>query len=393
MKSIQYLILSAIACLSFAGCDAPLNRLPAEQAQANGDTRQFERFALPALSPSDTGSAQGALKAKERRFKLEDEQNTIDIFGAAAPGTVHVTQKQIQRTCWQAVEIPAGTGSGFIWDKSGHIVTNYHVIKNASSLTVTLFNHKSYPARIVGVEPKKDIAVLKIDAPAKELTPIPLPEDNYEIAVGQKALVIGNPYGFDHTLTTGIISAIGRDQLGVGGVTIKDMIQTDASINPGNSGGPLLDSSGKLLGMNTMIFTTSGANAGIGFAVPFMTIKRVVPQIIKTGRAQQIGLGISLLQPSDAAYIARAYGIKGVIIKAVAENSPAAKAGLKGLSQNSDGVYLGDVILSIDGKPVANYNDLYTELDSHNPGDKVNVKIKRDQKEITVPVELFILPD
>ena len=292
-----------------------------------------------------------------------------------------------------------GAGSGIILSEDGYILTNNHVISGVDKITVYIMPEEAnaeevtYEATLVGTSESNDIAVLKIDAPAKELTPIPLPEDNYEIAVGQKALVIGNPYGFDHTLTTGIISAIGRDQLGVGGVTIKDMIQTDASINPGNSGGPLLDSSGKLLGMNTMIFTTSGANAGIGFAVPFMTIKRVVPQIIKTGRAQQIGLGISLLQPSDAAYIARAYGIKGVIIKAVAENSPAAKAGLKGLSQNSDGVYLGDVILSIDGKPVANYNDLYTELDSHNPGDKVNVKIKRDQKEITVPVELFILPD
>lgn len=362
-------------------------------AQTDAPQPQVERFALPALSPSDTGSAQNALKAKERRFRLEDEQNTIDIFDAAAPGTVHVTQKQIQRSFWQAVEVPAGTGTGFIWDKSGYIVTNYHVIANASSLTVTLYNHKSYPARIIGTEPKKDIAVLKIDAPAKELTPIPLPEDSYEIAVGQKALVIGNPYGFDHTLTTGIISAIGRDQIGAGGVTIKDMIQTDASINPGNSGGPLLDSNGKLIGMNTMIYSTSGANAGIGFAVPFMTIKRIVPQIIKTGRAQQIGLGISLLQPRDAAYIASMYGINGIVIQAVAENSPAAKAGLKGLSQTANGVYLGDIILSIDDKPVSNYNDLYTELDSHKPGDKVNVKIRRDQKELTVPVELFVLPE
>ncbi len=393
MKSVHHLMLSALACLSLSACTPMQQAHSDHSAEIDTPQPQVERFALPALSPSDTGSTQNALKAKERRFRLEDEQNTIDIFDAAAPGTVHVTQKQIQRSFWQAVEVPAGTGTGFIWDKSGYIVTNYHVIANASSLTVTLYNHKSYPARIIGAEPKKDIAVLKIDAPAKELTPIPLPEDSYEIAVGQKALVIGNPYGFDHTLTTGIISAIGRDQIGAGGVTIKDMIQTDPSINPGNSGGPLLDSNGKLIGMNTMIYSTSGANAGIGFAVPFMTIKRIVPQIIKTGRAQQIGLGISLLQPRDAAYIASMYGIDGIVIQAVAENSPAAKAGLKGLSQTANGVYLGDIILSIDDKPVSNYNDLYTELDSHKPGDKVNVKIRRDQKELTVPVELFVLPE
>lgn len=388
MRSFQHIILATLACLALSGC----NLQQSHQENAEEQHVQVERFALPALNPSDS-SAKNALQSKERRFRLEDEKNTVEIFEAAAPGTVFVTQKQIQRTFWQAIEVPAGTGSGFIWDKSGYIVTNYHVIANATSLTVALFNHKTYPARIVGAEPKKDIAVLKIDAPANELTPIPLPEDDYEIAVGQKALVIGNPYGFDHTLTTGIISAIGRDQIGAGGVTIKDMIQTDASINPGNSGGPLLDSSGKLLGMNTMIYSTSGANAGIGFAVPFTTIKRIVPQIIKTGHAQQIGLGISLLQPRDAAYIASVYGIKGIVIQDVAENSPAAKAGLKGLSQNNGGIYLGDVILSIDGKPVSNYNDLYTELDSHKPGDKVNVKIKRDQKELTVPVELFVLPD
>ena len=289
----------------------------------------------------------------------------------------------------RATEVPSGSGSGFIWDTDGHIITNYHVIDGSSHLTVTLYNQKTYPAKLVGGEPKKDIAVLKIDAPADELTPIPRPDDTYELAVGQKAIAIGNPFGLDHTITTGIISAMGRDQLGYGGVTIRDMIQTDASINPGNSGGPLLDSSGQLIGMNTMIFSKSGASAGIGFAVPFSTIKRVVPQIIRTGKAQQIGLGISILP--DA--IARRNGIQGVIVRQVANNSPAARAGLRGVEQNYRGTYIGDVIVGIDDKKVTNYDTLYNALDTHQPGDTIQVKIRREGKIISLPVELYVLPD
>ena len=221
------------------------------------------------------------------------------------------------------------------------------------------------------------------------MTPIPRPDDTYELAVGQKAIAIGNPFGLDHTITTGIISAMGRDQLGYGGVTIRDMIQTDASINPGNSGGPLLDSSGQLIGMNTMIFSKSGASAGIGFAVPFSTIKRVVPQIIRTGKAQQIGLGISILP--DA--IARRNGIQGVIVRQVANNSPAARAGLRGVEQNYRGTYIGDVIVGIDDKKVTNYDTLYNALDTHQPGDTIQVKIRREGKIISLPVELYVLPD
>ncbi|MBS7379929.1 MAG: trypsin-like peptidase domain-containing protein [Bradymonadales bacterium] len=399
MKHLTYLIV--LACMPFiscAGCQKDqVAAAPSEMPHAQVDAIDM---AKDKAEVDDAPIVQdNAIKLyakddrtkKERRFRIEDEQNTVDIFDNAGPGTVFVTQNQIVRDRYtmRATEVPSGSGSGFIWDTDGHIITNYHVIDGSSHLTVTLYNQKTYPAKLVGGEPKKDIAVLKIDAPADELTPIPRPDDTYELAVGQKAIAIGNPFGLDHTITTGIISAMGRDQLGYGGVTIRDMIQTDASINPGNSGGPLLDSSGQLIGMNTMIFSKSGASAGIGFAVPFSTIKRVVPQIIRTGKAQQIGLGISILP--DA--IARRNGIQGVIVRQVANNSPAARAGLRGVEQNYRGTYIGDVIVGIDDKKVTNYDTLYNALDTHQPGDTIQVKIRREGKIISLPVELYVLPD
>lgn len=399
MKHLTYLIV--LACMPFiscAGCQKDqVAASPSEMPHAQADAIDM---AKDKAEVDDAPIVQdNAIKLyakddrtkKERRFRIEDEQNTVDIFDNAGPGTVFVTQNQIVRDRYtmRATEVPSGSGSGFIWDTDGHIITNYHVIDGSSHLTVTLYNQKTYPAKLVGGEPKKDIAVLKIDAPTDELTPIPRPDDTYELAVGQKAIAIGNPFGLDHTITTGIISAMGRDQLGYGGVTIRDMIQTDASINPGNSGGPLLDSSGQLIGMNTMIFSKSGASAGIGFAVPFSTIKRVVPQIIRTGKAQQIGLGISILP--DA--IARRNGIQGVIVRQVANNSPAARAGLRGVEQNYRGTYIGDVIVGIDDKKVTNYDTLYNALDTHQPGDTIQVKIRREGKIISLPVELYVLPD
>ena len=368
------------------------------QGQQDAAVKPAQMEPLPAptyaQSSPDSGKSHftgGSRGSKERHFKLEDEQNTVDIFHAAAPGTVFVTQNQVVKD-WRtarAMEVPAGSGTGFVWDKSGHIVTNYHVIDGGASLTVTLYNQKTYPARLVGGEPKKDIAVLKIDAPSSELQPVKLPEDGYELSVGQKTIAIGNPFGLDHTLTTGIVSAMGRDQPGYGGVTIRDMIQTDASINPGNSGGPLLDSSGQLIGMNTLIYSKSGTSSGIGFAVPFMTIKRVVPQIIKTGHVQQIGMGVSILPD----YVARQHGIKGVIVRAVSDNSPAKKAGIKGLTSGNGGTFIGDIIIGIDDKNIGNYDDLYNILDEHKPGDKVTVKVRREGEVLSIPVELFVLPE
>lgn len=340
-----------------------------------------------------TGGRVGGSSVVSRDIQLrtEDEKNTVDVFHGAAHETVFVTQNRVVGDFWtnRAMEVPAGSGSGFIWDKSGHVVTNYHVIDGGATITVTLYNQKTYPARVVGGDKKKDIAVLKIEAPSGELVPIRVPGEKYSLAVGQKAIAIGNPYGLDHTLTTGVVSALGRDQPGYGGVTIHDMIQTDASINPGNSGGPLLDSSGQLIGMNTMIYSKSGASAGIGFAVPFTTIKRVVPQIIKTGKVAQIGLGITILPDS----VARQHGISGVIIRGVGNETPAGKAGLKGLTTDGQGIYIGDVIVGIGKREVTSYDDLYGALDEHEPGERVEVRVRRDGKIEKVEVELFVLPE
>jgi S1-C subfamily serine protease len=322
---------------------------------------------------------------------IEDEQNTIDVFRAAAPATVFVTQKR-QVTNWsQVVEVDSGTGSGFIWDDRGHVVTNYHVIDGARSLTVSLQGDLEYTATLVGGDPRKDIAVLKITDPAarEHLVPIRRPQD-HTVQVGQKAIAIGNPYGLDHTLTTGVVSALGREVIGYGSVTIKDMIQTDASINPGNSGGPLLNSRGELIGMNTMIFSQSGSSAGIGFAVPVATIERVVPDIIDNGYVTQVGLGVTIVE--DA--LARRAGIKGVVIKEIIPGSPAASADLIGLRQGRRGTLTlpGDVIVRIGDSNVSSYNDLYTALDGRRPGEIVTITVVRDSQRRTVDLELYELP-
>jgi S1-C subfamily serine protease len=273
-----------------------------------------------------------------------------------------------------------------VWDKKGHVVTNFHVVDGARSLTVSLHNQRTFPARVVGVEPRKDIAVLKIEAPADLLVPVQLPNKAEELEVGQKVIAIGNPFGLDHTVTTGIVSALGREVQGAGGVGIRDMIQTDAAINPGNSGGPLLDSTGRLIGMNTMIFSRSGAWAGIGFAVPAKTIARIVPQIVATGRAEQVGLGIRI---DPQRRLERRARVSGVVVISVEPDSPAAKAGLKGMVQTPDGIRLGDVIVGIGNEKVADYDDLYNALDRFKVGDKVDVKLMRDGKPLTLTIALI----
>lgn len=331
--------------------------------------------AIPPLSPS---------------ARLEDEQNTVAVFKAASSSVVFVTQTRMRVDYWQGseVEVPAGSGSGFLWDDKGHIVTNFHVVDGAQTVTVTLEGTKTFDAKVVGTDPRKDIAVLKIDAPKALLTPIQLSAAAPELQVGQKTIAIGNPFGLDHTLTTGVISAIGRQVRGAGGVTIRDMIQTDAAINPGNSGGPLLDSSGRLIGMNTMIYSQSGQSAGIGFAVPASTISRVVPQIIATGRAEQVGIGINI-DPSGR--IERRLGIKGVVILDVTESGPAAKAGLSGVRREDRSIVIGDIITAVDGKPVADYDSLYNTLDLHKAGDKVKLTIQREKATRQVELDLVLL--
>jgi S1-C subfamily serine protease len=320
---------------------------------------------------------------------IEDERNTIAVFEAAGPATVFVTQSQAVRNRFTARvdQLPAGSGSGFIWDGEGHVVTNFHVVAQGQSFTVALDDGKIFTATLVGGDPNRDIAVLKIEGKDRDLTPVSLLPPEQHLVVGQKALAIGNPFGLDHSLTVGVVSALDREVVGFGGVTIRDMIQTDASINPGNSGGPLLDSGGRLIGMNTMIFSKSGASAGIGFAVPVSTIRRLVPEIIQFGKPRRAGLGIEIVGD----HIARRAGIEGVAIREVRPEGPAAKAGLHGLSVKDDQVVLGDVIVGIDDYPVENYDDLFNALDHFGPGDSVGVKVRRAGEIFVIPVELTLL--
>jgi S1-C subfamily serine protease len=321
--------------------------------------------------------------------RIEDERNTIAVFKTAAQSTVFVTQTRVVEDYFAGTlqEVPAGSGSGFVWDDQGTVVTNFHVVEGARTVTVTFHDQQTFEAKVVGLEPRKDIAVLKVTAPAKLLAPIHVAKGE-QVEVGQKAIAIGNPFGLDHTLTTGVISAIGRQVQGAGGVSIRDMIQTDAAINPGNSGGPLLDSTGQLIGMNTMIFSKSGSSAGIGFAVPVGTISRIVPQILRTGRAEQVGIGIGA---DPLQKLERRLGLEGVIILQVPEGSAAAAAGLRGLTRTRRGLALGDVIVGIDGVRIQHFDDLYTALDQHKADDTVKLTVLRGEGTVTLTIKLAVL--
>ncbi|MBL9101781.1 MAG: trypsin-like peptidase domain-containing protein [Myxococcales bacterium] len=353
-------------------------------------TPQAPAAVLAAPTPAaPTATTTPVVTRPSPRARLEAEQNVIDVFRAAAPATVFVTQKRVVRD-WsmKALEVPAGTGTGFLWDAAGHVVTNYHVIDSGRTrgrYTVTLHSQKSYDAELLGGDPNKDVAVLKLIGCDEPLTPLPVLPPEHKLEVGQTAIAIGNPFGLDHTLTTGVISALGREVQGYGGVTIRDMIQTDASINPGNSGGPLLDSGGYLIGMNTMIFSKTGSSAGIGFAVPVSAVRRVVPQIIASGRVQHPGIGI---QPLPDAYAARA-GVRGVVVMRVMPGSPAAQAGVLGLTETREGdILLGDIIVGINEHAVEDFDDMYQAFDRYNIGDEVTLTVVRAGQRASVKLKL-----
>lgn len=316
----------------------------------------------------------------------EEEQNTISVVKNSANSVVFITNIQLVRDFfYQEEKIARGTGSGFVWDNRGHIVTNYHVIEDGDIFAVTLPNQQQRKARLVGKEKNKDIAVLRIEGDVQDLMPLRAGVSK-TLQVGQKAVAIGNPFGFDHTVTSGIVSALGRQMMGIGGVTIRDMIQTDASINPGNSGGPLLNSDSELIGMNTMIYSQTGTSSGIGFAVPVDTIKKIVPQIIKYGKVIRPGLGISPLPPRYA----QRMDIEGVIVWEVSPNSPAYRSGIRGLGRDRYGEWhLQDIIVGIDNYKIASYDDLYNTLDNFRVGDTVTLKLIRDGKQRQVKVTLL----
>jgi S1-C subfamily serine protease len=316
-----------------------------------------------------------------------DERATIDLFRAVSPSVVYITTLTRDIFSLNLFEIPQGAGSGFIWDQDGHIITNFHVIQGASAARVTLADHSVWDAQLVGIAPDQDLAVLYIAAPQSRMPPIAV-GTSADLLVGQKAFAIGNPFGLDQTLTTGAISALGREITAVTGRTIAGMIQTDAAINPGNSGGPLLDSSGRLIGVNTAIYSPSGGSAGIGFAVPVDTVNRVVPQLIRHGRVIRPGLGVSLADDTTA----RRLGLKGALIIQVGKGSAAEAAGLRGTRRDANGrILLGDVIVGIAAEVVESSGDLMNILDKHAVGETVRVTIMRDEERRTVQVTLQAL--
>jgi len=318
-----------------------------------------------------------------------DEKSTIELFKQVSPSVVFITTMAVRQDPFhfRALEVPQGAGSGFIWDDRGYVVTNYHVIAEAQGATVMLSDQSTWRAQLVGAEPDKDLAVLKIDAPKNLLPPIPIGTSS-DLQVGQKVFAIGNPFGFDETLTTGVISGLGREITSATHRPIQGVIQTDAAINPGNSGGPLLDSASRVIGINTAIVSPSGAYAGIGFAVPVDVVNRIVPQIIAGEKVKKPGLGIVLLDDS----FARRLGVEGVLFHDVQAGSAADKAGLRPTGQDSRGrIVVGDVIVGAEGKSIRTVNDLLKVLDNHEVGDTLDLAVLRDDRKVQIQVTLQAL--
>jgi S1-C subfamily serine protease len=338
----------------------------------------------------DNGTAATTPRVVTARGDLAaDEKATIELFRNASPSVVFITtiQEKIDLQRLRRVQVPSGTGSGFIWDNAGHIVTNFHVLSGATAgAKVTLSDHTTLDAELTGYAATQDIAVLRVRAPASKMVPIAIGTSR-DLQVGQSTFAIGDPYGLEQTLTAGIVSALGR-QIDTGpNQTLDQVIQTDAAVNPGNSGGPLLDSAGRLIGMNTAIYSPSGSNAGIGFAIPVDTINRIVPQIIATGRVERPSLSVRFHQYTSDLLLTR-LGIDGVLILSVDPDSPAERAGLRGSSRDANGITLGDVIQAIDGQAVHTVDDIYRILDRHAPGDVVKLTILRNRQHVEVPIEL-----
>ena len=349
-------------------------RGPAPAAGQDAPTRSVEAPLAPQATPPGL---------------TDGERRDIEVFRSASGSVAFITSVALRRDFFSmdVLQIPQGSGSGFVWDRNGHVVTNYHVIAEGQAVRVTLADQSEWDARVVGVAPDKDLAVLRIEAEPGHLLPLPVGSSR-DLVVGQRVLAIGNPFGLDHSLTIGVVSALGRELTSPSGRLIRDVIQTDAAINPGNSGGPLLDSSGRLIAVNTAIYSPSGANAGIGFAVPVDTVKRLVPQLIERGRPIQSGIGIV---PLSDRWTAR-FGLEGVAIRSVSPGSPAARAGLEGLRGTTGGrVVVADRLVAVDGAPVRSVDDLLHAFEAKGPGEKVVLTVARDDRRRDVTVTLIAL--
>ncbi len=357
------------------------------KTQGSEQTQSQESQAIAENSRNENSKEALADVSEPKAFNLtSDEKTIIKLFEDGAPSTVFINTSTYRRDYWtrNVTEIPRGAGTGFIWDKEGHIITNYHVIQGADRAKVTLADQSTWDAKLVGYEANKDLAVLKLEIPAEQLRPIPLGESE-NLKVGQFVIAIGNPFGLDHTLTTGVISALGREIESVSGAPIRDMIQTDAAINPGNSGGPLLNSSGQLIGVNTAIYSPSGAYAGIGFSIPVDIVKWAVPQLIQHGKIMRPSIGVELATNN----ISKRLGIEGVLVLNVFEGSAADKAGIYPTVRNQRGeIEIGDIIMGLNNDDIKTRNDLLLALEKYKPGDKVTLRVFRGDQGLIIPLVL-----
>jgi len=345
------------------------------------------------LTNPSSGSVNAEPRIVQARGTLaEDEKSTIELFENSRDSVVFITTRQRVMDAWtrNIFSVPSGTGSGFIWDDEGHVVTNYHVIRGASEATVRVTDGHDYKASLVGASPAHDIAVLRVHMRFQRHAPVPIGTSN-DLKVGQKVFAIGNPFGLDWTLTTGIVSALDRSLPSGDGSSIDNLVQTDAAINPGNSGGPLLDSAGRLIGINTAIYSPSGVSAGIGFAVPVDTVNRVVPQIISRGKYIRPVMGITVDSKLNKR-LADHLKIHGVIILSISPGSSADKAGLQGATVTAEGnITANDVIVAIDGKAIDSVDKLHSRIDNYKVGDTIKLTVRRygtREEEVEVPVTL-----
>jgi len=351
--------------------------------------RYFPDVLHSVFSGSDRQENAAPRVVQPRGNLAEDEKSTIELFENSRDSVVFITTRQRVMDAWtrNIFSVPSGTGSGFIWDDQGHIITNLHVIKGASEATVRLADGRDYKASLVGASPAHDIAVLRIGIGFQRPRPVPL-GTSHDLKVGQKVFAIGNPFGLDWTLTTGIVSALDRSLPGGEGRTIDNLIQTDAAINPGNSGGPLLDSAGRLIGINTAIYSPSGASAGIGFAVPVDTVNRVVPQIISRGKYIRPAMGITVDSKLNQR-LTEHLKVNGVVILSVGPGSAAEAAGLKGATITPEGAIIAnDIIVAIEDKPIDSVDKLMSRLDGFKVGEIVKITILRKGQPVDVPVTL-----
>jgi S1-C subfamily serine protease len=339
----------------------------------------FHRVSGKEIVPSPVAPVPGELGA--------DEQATIEIFQKMSASVCSIKNAALRQDFFSlnVLEIPQGVGSGIVWDTLGHVVTNFHVLYQANKIEVILSDHSSYEAKVVGLAADYDLALLKIQAPKEMLRPIPLGTSS-DLKVGQKVLAIGNPFGLDSTLTTGIISALNRNIQSMTGQNIPNVIQTDTAINPGNSGGALLDSFGRLIGINTAILSPSGTNAGIGFAIPVDIVNRIVPQLIAHGRITRAGIGVSLLRDN----LCKQWGLSGAVVVQAGLDTPAAKAGIQGVKKTVFGkLILGDIFFAIDGHPIKTGDDLVSYIEKNKKaGDSVALEWTRNGKKYAKDIVL-----